>query len=166
MGIHLQTRHSNAHTHAEQTYTASALQPTMSNPTVIPSPTMMGITAWAISPASAGTRFWCTGNQSAQTPNKDSLATPAGAKTNFSLSNIDTPSGLFSSFWTNKQNGLETPKLANENDSDFVDLDTSKPEPSNSILDVMDMKMPPTPKKTATASVCHRAPSPRSQSRR
>merc|ERR1711990_174019 len=125
----------------------------MSNPTVISSPTMMGITAWAISPASAGTRFWCTGNQSAQTPNKDSLATPAGAKTNFSLSNIDTPSGLFSSFWTNKQNGLETPKLANENDSDFVDLDTSKPEPSNSILDVMDMKMPPTPKKQQPVSV-------------
>jgi hypothetical protein len=118
----------------------------MSNPTVIPSP-IMGITAWAISPASAGTRFWC-GNNNAQTPNKDSLATPAGAKTNFSLSNIDTPNGLFSSFWTGKQNGLDTPKLASEaQDSDFVDLDASKPEPSNSILDVMDMKMPPTPKK-------------------
>merc|ERR1712072_345900 len=138
----------NTHAQNKRVPTAS-VHPTMSNPNVLPSPTMMGITAWAISPASAGTRFWC-GNNNAQTPNKDSLATPAGAKTNFSLSNIDTPNGLFSSFWTNKQNGLDTPKLASEaHDSDFVDLDASKPEPSNSILDVMDMKMPPTPKKQA-----------------
>merc|ERR1712093_322998 len=113
---------------------------------------IVGFSAWTISPASAGTKFWS---------NNDSLKTPSGNKTNFSLSNIDTPQ-LFTNFWSNNNNntdmntGLDTPKLlddvtkkAEAEDSDFVDLDCTKAaEVSN--LDIM----PPTPKQ---AQVAHKA---------